>query len=61
MGLVLTAADNDWSEVVGNLRKSRKRWSHLERILGREGDNPRVLGMFYKAVVQVVMLFGSET
>ena len=61
MEWVLTVADDDWPEVVGNLRKSRKSWAQLESILGQEGNNPRVLGVFSKAVVQVVMLFGSET
>ena len=41
-----------------NLRKSR---AQLMRILVREGVNLRVYGMFFKAVVQVVLLFGSET
>ena len=28
--------------------------------IGKIGKNPRVLGMFFKAVVQAVILFGSE-
>ena len=31
------------------------------RILGWEGANPRASGMFFKAVVQAVLLFRSET
>ena len=53
--------DDDWTSVVGNLRKARKSWARMESILGREGDIPRVSGMFLKAVVQAVLLFGSET
>ena len=44
-----------------NLRKAQKKWSWLSRILVREGDNPWALGMFFNAVVQAVLLFGSET
>ena len=51
--------DDDWTDVVGNLRKSRKSWEYLARILGQEGANPRVLGMFFRAVVQAMVLFGS--
>ena len=29
-------------------------------MLGREGAKPRVSGMFFKAVVQVVLLLGSD-
>ena len=32
----------------------------LSIILGREGAKPRVPGMFFKEVVQAVLLFGSE-
>ena len=31
------------------------------RILSREGADKRVSGKFFKAVVQVVLLFGAET
>ena len=33
----------------------------LSRLLVREGATPAVSGMFYKAVVQSVLLYGSET
>ena len=59
MGWVLTASDDDWPEVVGNLKKARNSWSRLTRILGREGANPRVSGVFFKAVVQKVLIFWS--
>ena len=32
----------------------------LSIILGREGAKPRVSGMFFKAVVQAVLIFGLE-
>ena len=33
----------------------------MQQILSREGENKRVLGNFFKAVVQQVLLFGAET
>ena len=33
----------------------------MTRILSREGAAPRVSGFFFKAVVQAMLLFGSET
>ena len=56
----MTVSDEDLPEFVGNLRKERKIWARLSRILGREGANPRVSGMFFKAVVQAVLLLGAE-
>ena len=58
---MLTAVDNDWLAVVGNLEKAQKSWGRLSRILSREGADPKVSGKFYKAVAQAVLLFGEET
>ena len=61
LGRMLTAGDNDWLAVVGNLGKARKGWGRLSRILIREGADPKVSGNFYKAVAQAVLLFRAET
>ena len=58
LGWVLTAGDNYWIAVVGKLGKARKSWGQLLRILIREGLDLKVSGHFYKAVSQVVLLFG---
>ena len=60
LGRILTATDNDWPSVVGNLRKARRSWGRLSRVLGREGADPKVSRVFYIAVNQAVLLFGSE-
>ena len=60
LGSVLSASDDDWPAVVANLRKARKKWARHPRILVREGTDARMPGIFYKAVVQVVLLFGLE-
>ena len=57
---MLTAVDDYWLVVVGNLGKARKSWIWLSRVLVREGADPKVSGNFYKAVAQVVLLFGAE-
>jgi hypothetical protein len=33
----------------------------ISRVLIRDGATPRISSMFYKAVVQSVLLYGSET
>ena len=40
----LSEVENDWPSVVVNLCKARKMWACLSRILGREGEDPRILG-----------------
>ena len=47
--------------MVVNLRKAQKKWARILRILGWEGGNTRVSGIFFKVVVQAVLLFVSET
>ena len=61
LGRVMTAVDDNWPSVAGNLVKSQKSWGRLSWILSREGANNRVSGNFFKAVVQAVLLFGAET
>ena len=60
LGIVLSAADDDWPEVVRNLVKARTVWHRMSRILIREGARPRVSGFFFKSVVQSVLLFGAD-
>ena len=43
------------------MRKARKIWTRMTRILVREGSDPSISGLFFNAVVQEVLLFGSET
>ena len=61
LGQVLTAGDDDWLTVVGNLGKEIKSWGRLFKIMSQEGADPKVLGHFYKVVVRVVWMFGAET
>ena len=35
LGRILTAGDEDWPAVAGNLGKAQKSWGRLKRILGR--------------------------
>ena len=61
LGRKMTAGDDDWPEVAGNLTKAQRSWGRLQKILSREGATPRISGSFFKAVVQQVLLFGAET
>ena len=60
LGWIMTASYEYWPSFVGDLRKLRKIWVCLYIILGREGVDPRVSGMFFKVVIQVTLIFGSE-
>ena len=57
----MTAIYYDWPAAAGNIQKARKSWGWMSWILIREGADPKVLGHFFKVVVQVVFLLGAET
>ena len=52
--------DDDTQAVRGNLAKVHQVWARISCVLRAENASARVCGMFYKATVQVVLLFGSE-
>ena len=53
--------DVDTQAALGNLKKARRVWARISNVLRAENTSARVCGMFYKATVQSVLLFGSET
>ncbi len=58
----LLAYDNNNSQAMrANLKKARKSWVRVSRVLRAENASRKVCGVFYKAVVQAQLLFGSET
>ena len=61
LGIILSAADGNWPDVVINLRRARQKWTRMTRVLSREGTDAWTLGQIYLAVVQSVMMYGSET
>ena len=57
----LAYADNDAPTICKNLGKVRAMWGWLSQILGKENAPAKVCASFYRATVQAVLLFGSET
>ncbi len=61
LGRLLSMEDDDGPAINANVRKARRSWARLSRVLRAENAAPRVCGMFYKATVMAVLLFGAET
>ena len=59
LGWAILATGEYWLAVVGNLSHAKTVWSMIYCILIREGATPLVYGLFFKAVIQAVLLFGS--
>ena len=61
LGRLLMAMDNEWPAVAGNIKKTRRIWGRLAKVLGREGADPKVSHTFYIYVKQQLLLFGADT
>jgi hypothetical protein len=61
LGRLLAYDDNDARAVRGNLKKARGIWARLSPMIRAENASPRACGIFYKATMQSILLFGSET
>ena len=53
--------DNNIRAVRSQIKKARGTWTRVIQILRAENVPPKVSAKFYKAVVQSVLLYGSET
>ena len=47
LGRLMTVGDDNLPAVAGNLKKARRSWGRLQRILGREGATARLSGAFF--------------
>ena len=61
LGSPLDQMDDDWPSVWRNNMRARSVWGRLGTLLQQEGADTRVVEMFYRAVVQAILLYGSET
>jgi hypothetical protein len=60
LGHLLLLDDNDIQAVRNQLRKARGTWARIRQVLRKENAPPRVSTKFYKAIVQSILLYGSE-
>ncbi len=61
LGRLLAYNNNDTQAVRGNLKKARGVWARLSHMIRAENASLHACGIFYKAIMQSILLFGSET
>ena len=61
LGHLLSQDDDNVRAMRSHLCKARGTWARVGQVLRRENAPPRVSAKFYKAIVQSVLLYGSET
>ena len=61
LGRLLAQDDDDVQAIRNQIRKARGTWARIGQVLTGENTPPRVSAKFYKAIIQSVLLYGSET
>ena len=61
LGRTIAFNNSDWPALCRNLKRAQQRWGMVARVLEKTGASKKTRGTFYKAVVQSVLLYGSET
>jgi hypothetical protein len=61
LGRQVTDNDYDWAAVNYSLKRARMAWGRLAKILSNEKVEPKAMATIYKAVIQAVLLYGSES
>ena len=56
MGRLIAMDDIDIQAIRSNMKKARKSWARVSRVLRADNASPKVCAMFYKATVQAVLL-----
>ncbi len=60
LGRLLAQDDDDIQAIRAQMRKTRATWARVGQVLRAENVPPRIAAKFYKAVIQAVLLYGSE-
>ena len=61
LGHIIAYNNSNWVAVYLNLRKARMRWVVITRVLERTGATVRAWGAMYKAVAQLLLLYGIKS
>ena len=61
LGRKLSEGDSDVPAVRRNLKKARGVWGRISAIIARDSVPATIAGMFFRVVVESVLLYGSET
>jgi hypothetical protein len=61
LGRMMSQDDDDTQAVCAQLRKARATWAWVGKVLRGENTPPTVAAIFYLAIVQAILLYGSKT
>ena len=51
----------NWASIYQNLREAHRHWGTVSRVMVKIGAAVRVMGIFYKPVVQMVLIYRCDS
>ena len=60
LGVTIVFNNINWEYLYQNMRKEKRCWLMVSGVLAKIRATVRTIAIFYKAVVQDVLLYGSE-
>ena len=62
LGRILSNKDDDMIAIEKQLMKAKMTWGRIGKIIKRRtNSNPKIMSIFYKVIIQSVLLYGSES
>ena len=61
LGRILACDDDDTKAIEHQIARARTKWRSMASILKKDGANAATMAIFYKTVVQAVLLYGAES
>ena len=61
LGRIISDSDDDTKCIENALKKARRQWNCIGKMLKREGANAETMAKFYITIVMAVLLYGSES
>jgi hypothetical protein len=61
LGRIISFDDSDTPAVSARLALARAKWGRMSKVLSTQTASPRVMGKFYTAVLQAILLYGCES
>jgi hypothetical protein len=60
LGCLMSQNDDDIQAIRTQIRKARSSWARIGQVLRSENVSPSVAARFYQAIIQAILLYGSE-
>ena len=61
LGRLVSMDEEDAPAINANIAKARRAWGRLSKVLRGKNAEPGTCAAFYRATVQAILLFSSET